>query len=841
MEKLLLIDGNSLIFRAYYATMGRPMTTSFGKSTNAVFGFANMIKKAMDSFKPDYVLVAFDTGEKTFRHKQYPAYKGTRKELAEELIQQFPICREFLDAYPLKRLEVVGYEADDIIGTFVKNNPDVTIEILSSDRDLLQLITDHASVILMKSGISEFDVMDEAALWQRYSLKPRQIIDLKSLMGDASDNIPGVKSVGEKTAVKLLTAYQTLDGVYAHLDEIKGKLHEKLVEHKADAYLSYELATIIQTVPVNLPMDYFKADFDAESLSSFYRKYEMNALNQSLQTKIIKKETTQQVNDFSADVFNDSFIIVVDTARDQGFNTIISGFALSDGLHDYYVENKAGSQLTAFNQFLESPYSKRCVYAKLLYHHGLRHHLTLQNLGDDLLITAFVADSSLTSLPKVLDKYGLFHADLSGRDAAIVLAQEARPLFDTLANTLELQDELALYETIEKPLTQILAMCEYEGFDVDRDVLQAIAEKTNERLESLTSAIYECVGFQFNINSPKQLGDVLYDHLGMKGGRKRSTAVDTLEGLIDQHPVIALILDYRKYAKLYSTYALGLQKSIQDDGKIHTVLNQNATQTGRLSSSDPNLQNISVRNEETKEIRKAFIAPADHVLLSVDYSQIELRMLAHLADEPTLIAAFREGRDIHTQTAVDLFNVEADAVTPLMRRQAKTVNFGIIYGISEYGLSQQLGIEPSVAKEYIATYLHHYGQIHQYMQDTIQFCQDHGYVKTMFGRRREIPEIYDKNYANREFGKRAAMNAPIQGSAADLIKKAMILVDKSCRAAHMTSKMILQVHDELIFVVPHGELEEMTRLIVDGMTHAVELKVPLEVSVSSGVNWYEAK
>ncbi len=494
-----------------------------------------------------------------------------------------------------------------------------------------------------------------------------------------------------------------------------------------------------------------------------------------------------------------------------------------------------------FHAYLQTSLIKDVIYEKPLLHHLLRHHLKAKGLRYDLSVVAFVGDSMLTSLDKIKDRFDLWHSDLSAEDQTMMLARDGKSLVTELVEKIHQQNQDLLLDSIELPLIDILAECEHEGFCVRQDVLESIALNCEVKISELTDSIYTLVSHPFNLNSPKQMAEVLFDELQLPTGKKRSTAVDALEALKDLSPVIEMILEYRKYQKLYSTYAIGLQKYISEDQKIHTILNQTTASTGRLSSSDPNLQNISVRNEETREIRKAFIPSEGNCILSIDYSQIELRMLAHLADETTLIDAFNHGIDIHTKTACDLFGVAIDQVDGTMRRAAKTVNFGIIYGISEYGLAQQLGISTSTAKAYITTYLNTYSRIADYMNRMIEQCQRDGYVTTMFGRRREIPEIHDKNYAVREFGKRAAMNAPIQGSAADLIKLAMIKVTEVLKEQHFATKMILQVHDELIFDGPTEELERVQKAVSDAMVHVVDLKVPLEVSINSGSNWFEAK
>ncbi len=861
MKKLLLIDGNSMLFRAYYATVyGRMMKTSNGIPTNAVYGFITMINKALSMVEPDAVLVAWDAGKPTFRHETYTEYKGTRKELDQELIVQFPIAREFLDAYGMKRYECEGIEADDIIGSMAKKYPDVEIHILSSDRDLLQLIDPTTDVYLMKKGITEMEVMDEAKLKEAMGIVPSQIIDLKALMGDTADNIPGVKGIGEKTALKLLSEYETVDNVYAHIDEIKGKLKEKLETDKEKAFLSKYLATIKVDAEIPLPFEAMLLQEPKEELHDFFVKYEMKSfVKDTMDTREVKKEGSRRVvKQISSQLLQDGALVYANVDNESYYDAVLYGFAVSLKDQTEYIELQDALADTHFLAWLKEENGKAVYDAKNFYHALHKNGIEFADVKFDVMIAAFLVDGTLSDYDKLAEKYqfdrSLLKDDVFGKKGkgklvdldeaaryAMLQADHLQDLVSELDASLKEMEMKELFDTIEMPLTHVLYAMEKEGVVTSLSTLDEIARATSDKIDTLSAQIYEMAGMEFNINSPKQLAQILYDELGLKAGKKRSTAADVLEKLAKQHPIIPLLLEHRKYQKIYSTYAVGLSKHVLKDGKIHTIFNQIQTQTGRLSSSEPNLQNISVRDEEGKEIRKAFVASEGHVLLSADYSQIELRMLAHMADEEVMIDAFNHGIDIHTKTAMQIFDVDHDSVDANMRRSAKTVNFGIVYGQSDFGLSEQLGISRKEAHAFIDKYFASYPNIKSFMDSTIQFCEENGYVKTLFNRRRYIKEISDKNYMMREFGKRAAMNAPIQGSAADLIKLAMIHIFERMRREQVKSRMILQIHDELIFDVWEDELEQMKSIVEEGMQQAMTLRVPLIAEANIGKSWYEAK
>lgn len=867
MKKMLLVDGNSMLFRAYYATIySRPMTTSKGIPTNAVYGFAMMFNKALELVQPDAVLVAWDFGKKTFRHEIFEDYKGGRKETPEELIIQFGLIRDYLDAFAIKRYELEGIEADDIIGTMVKKYTNWDINVLSSDRDLLQLIDETTSVWLMKKGISDIEKMTVESLKESLGISPIQITDLKGLMGDASDNIPGIPGVGEKTALKLLADYQTVENLLQHTDELKGKLKEKVVEFRSQALLSKQLATIKTDVELGInDVDCIYAP-DYVGLVRFFNELEMQSMVKKFES-YIQDETSVSQDTVKYEewilcpnnVLGDDVCLEIDQSSENAYTSEVYGFSLMKDGNCGYISLDNARKDANFLSWLKSDKRKIIYDVKLAMHCFYRLNMEVNGYYFDTMIAVFLCDSTLTNWERIKSKYEFVEIvtkeDIYGTIARPKLpdvneqilhsctkVQFIHKMFVKCKDLIEEYDMHSLFYDLEMPLTKVLFDMEQEGICIDTKVLASISKDTLARIEELTAAIYAYVDNEpFNLNSPKQLAEILFDKLNLPANKKRSTSVDVLEKLQGIHPIIDDLMEYRKVQKLYSTYAEGLKKFVHQDGKIHTVYNQCVTQTGRLSSSDPNLQNISVRDEQARIIRKAFIPTQGNVLVASDYSQVELRMLAHMADEQGLIEAFNSNLDIHTKTAMDIFGVTKDEVDSTMRRQAKAVNFGIVYGISDFGLSQQLGIYRKEAQQFIDTYLQKYPKISEYMENVVNKCKEDGYVTTLLNRRREIKEIHDKNHMVREFGKRAAMNAPIQGSAADLIKIAMIKINDEITKNELKSKMILQVHDELIFDVVKDEVEQMKVIIQNGMERAMELKVPLVAECQVGNTWYEAK
>lgn len=868
MRKLLLTDGNSMLFRAYYATAygNMRMSTKTGVPTNAVFGFANMMQKAIDMIQPDAILVAFDAGKHTFRHELYADYKGGRKPTPEDLVPQFQLVRDFCDAYGIRWIEMQDIEADDLIGTASKIFPDTETTILTSDHDMLQLVDDTSSVLLMKKGITDMDVMTPERIRTDMGIEPIQIIDLKGLMGDSSDNYPGIQGVGEKTAIKLLKEYGTVENILEHEEEIKGALGKKVRAGHDQALLSKKLATILRNVTLPFTLEDLMFHPDFSSLVKYLKSLDMNKLASKYEGLIEgKKEDVEIAFSYTRTKhLPDAFLekgcsVFVDENRLNFMVAEIHGFAFYQENQAYYILLEDVKNDEKLLDYLKDETKHKVGFDIKRTMHLIEKEQIQIHFHDDAMILASLADSTLTSTEKIYDAYGLSTTDtfedIYGKANKPVLfvdeEKQTRFACESAKNIAVLTKQTkekvkacqmdALYRDIEMPLTEILYRMEKEGIRCDEAILNTIASDTYARIQHEQACIYEEAGKEFNINSPKQLAEVLYDDLGLPSGKKRTTSAEKLESLLGFHEIIEHILIFRKLSKIYSTYAEGLKKFIQKDGKIHTIYNQCATQTGRLSSSEPNLQNISVRDEEGKQIRKAFKPEENCLLMSCDYHQIELRMLAHMANEKGLIEAFNEGVDAHTKTAMDIFDVAKDAVTPEMRRKAKTVNFGVVYGISDFGLAKQLDVSRMEAKDFIERYYEKFPGIRTYMDAIVKQCEKDGYVTTLCGRRREIPEIHDKNHMVREFGKRAAMNAPIQGSAADLIKIAMIRIDKMMQEKHVKSKMILQVHDELIFNVPQDEVECMKALIEDGMNHAMQLQVPLTSECAVGKDWYEAK
>lgn len=856
MKKLLLIDGNSMLFRAYYATVyGQSMSTSSGIPTNAIYGFALMLQKALKDIEPEYVFVAFDSDKTTYRHQIYPEYKGTRSETPEDLKTQFPIIREYLDALHITHYEKSGLEADDIIGSIAKQTRDYKIAILTSDKDLLQIVDDNTDVFLMQRGITEMARMDSEAVLEKYELTPKQIIDLKGLAGDSSDNIPGVTMVGDKTATRLLKEYKTIEGVYENIAKIKGKLQQNLINDKEKAYLSKKLATIIVDADLS-DIDLSKTIYQKESKDAydFYLKYQMKSLAGKVDLSITSENEEITEESFKERKF--SLVSSIETEKLIGKALI----CINDDNQLLSIINEKNAYNILFSDFincqnclsyLANNEQKVFYNLKNWYHLADKNSFEINGNNIDLMVVAFLCDSKIKTIDNLLAKYNLT-LKVEEKDNQLDLFSEnnnstelnaiSNRLFyltKILLKELKQKEMESLYFDVERPLIKILADMEIVGISVDEKVLDSIAKDTAKKIAHYEKEIHRLANKEFNVNSPKQLAEVIYDDLKLARSTKRSTDAKVLGKLIDAHPIIEEVLQYRKYAKFYSTYAFGLKKYIEEDGKIHTKFNQTVAETGRLSSSDPNLQNISIRTEDTSSIRSAFIPEEDCVLLAADYSQVELRLLAHLSQEERLIDAFKKGLDAHTKTAMDIFSVEEDKVTPLMRRQAKAINFGIDYGMSAFGLAENLNIPVGIARDFIDSYFEKYPNVKKYMDDTVAKCEQTGYVTTLLNRRREIPEIKHRNRNIKEFGKRAAMNAPVQGSAADLIKVAMINVYNQLNKRNLKSKLILQIHDELIFNVPLEEKNEVMQIVKEQMEQALTLSVPLKVEASFGRNWLE--
>ena len=858
MEKVVLVDGNNLLFRSYYATAytGNIMRNRDGFPTNGLYGFVNMINKIVAEENPKYMMVAFDIG-KTFRHEKYKDYKGGRRETPEDLKVQFPIAKKILTAMGIKYLECEGYEADDIIGTissWCDKDPEYEALIVSSDKDLLQLISEETVVKLLKP--KDYIMMDKATFIQTYGFEPIKMIDLKALMGDASDNIPGVKGIGEKTAIKLLTQYGSLDGIYENIDNIKGSTHEKLVTGNEDAYYSKELVTIYREVPLNITWDdLLYGDENTNELIQLYNELNFYSLLKKASSN--KKNVNTNIDNFK--IIQDISLInidrdtaiYVDTTLGNYHDASINGIALyNDSMAVYIPFDVIENNIN----FLDVPYNFYTYdYKKLLVVFN-KYNIKIDNVIFDTMISGYLLNYDVKDdigyLANLLDfdipSYNK-NDILSDEKVALINITKAKFIYDSKT---KLYDEMvnenvtSLFENIEMPLAKVLANMEIQGIRVNKKILEEMGEEIKIKLELITKDIYNYAGCEFNINSSKQLGEILFDKLKLPHAKKNKigyvTDADTLKKLID-FPIVNKILEYRALAKLYSTYIEGIISTIREDNKIHTIYTQTLTRTGRLSSIEPNLQNIPMRSEYGRLIRKAFLPEDDSVILSADYSQIELRVFAHLSGVKDLIEAFKNNEDIHTKTAMDIFKVPSLGVTKNMRRQAKAVNFGILYGISSYGLSEDLGIPVKEAKEFINKYFETYPGVKDYMNKEIADATKDGYVKTIMNRKRIIEELNSSNYNVRSMGERMALNTPIQGSASDILKKAMVEIYDVFEKNNMKSKMLLQVHDELIFNVYNDEIDRVKKIVHDIMTNVFELSVPLEVDIETGNNWYEAK
>ena len=813
MKKVILVDGNNLMFRSYYATLysGSMMTNKEGFPTNALFGFVNMINKIINEESPEYIMVAFDIG-KTFRHEKYDYYKGKRDETPDDLKKQFPVAKKILNAMGIKYFELAGYEADDIIGTFAKKideEPEFVGTIVSSDKDLLQLISDDVDVKLLKQ--KDYIRMNKEVFFNTYGLEPPRMVDLKSLMGDASDNIPGVKGIGEKTAIKLLQTYHTLDGVYENLNSIKGANHDKLERDKEMAYMSYDIATIYREVPIDTSFANIKYNHeDTEELITIFNDLDFHSLLKRTTNHTQKEEAIsyQIVTDPSIISLNAYVSLDLELDNDNYHKANILGLSIYNDTTKIYIK---GSDLTN-TDFLKNITIYTYNYKKL-YSVFTRNNLYVPACSFDTMLAAYLLNYSLKDDPAYLANSLNYNIPLYDKKEenpevnqkrSIMIAKFIHETVSKLKDELIENDALDLFNNIELPLSTVLAKMELNGISIDKQILEDMKEDIKIKMELISKDIYNLAGHEFNISSPKQLGEVLFDELKLPHAKKNKTGYVTdanVLGKLIEYPIVKSILEYRLLSKLYTTYLEGIINTISPDGKIHTIYTQAITRTGRLSSIEPNLQNIPVRNEFGKLIRKAFIPEPNSLIMSSDYSQIELRIFAHLSNVPELLDAFNNHLDIHTKTAMDIFKVPEYAVTKNMRRQAKAVNFGILYGISPYGLAEDLGISPKEAKSFIETYFMTYPGIKDYMNKEIEEAHKNGYVKTIMNRKRTIEELTSSNYMQRSMGERMALNTPIQGSSADILKKAMIEIDEAFTKNNLKSTMLLQVHDELIFNV----------------------------------------
>ena len=858
----LILDGNSIINRAFYGI--KLLTTKQGDYTNAIYGFLNMMLKFEDMSKPDAVAVAFDMHAPTFRHKMYDAYKAGRHAMPEELRSQMPVLKNILHLLGIKTIECEGWEADDILGTIARvcRENGNSCYIATGDRDSLQLAHDGVKVLLARTKST--DLMDEKVIFETYGVQPADLIQVKALQGDSSDNIPGVKGVGEKTALDLISRFKNLDYIYEHIDEIdvKPSVRNKLINDKDNAYLSLKLGEIVTDAPINTDINEYllnggdkiaaSAEFVRLELFSLMDKFNLNANDgiQSVQKTVVERNIERLTcvdADYLLDKIGDNDVYVYPNIVDNSilemyfcFDDTVIVMPCETPEYKYFVRN-----------FFENEKCKKYTYnSKYLHRLAAQLGIECKNVCGDLMLSAYLlkpSDNNYSVEHLCLD-YGVAMTDyknsLGISDEKVNYAAVLKPLFDKTNALLEEANQIHLLNEIELPLARVLAKMEIVGFSVDKDGIESFGKKLRERINELTSLIYELVGHEFNINSPKQLGLALFEDLGLPCKKKTksgySTNADVLESLRGENPVIEYILEYRSLTKLKSTYCDGLLKAVEDDGRIHTSFNQVETRTGRISSLEPNLQNIPIRTELGREMRKFFIAGEGNTLVDADYSQIELRVLSDLANDENMINAFNSGVDIHTSTAAQVFNMPVEMVTKQMRSSAKAVNFGIVYGIGAFSLAKDIGVSRKQAQEYIDNYLNTYSGVREYMNKVIELARERGYSETLFNRRRYLPELNATNFMVRSGGERIARNMPIQGTAADIIKIAMIKVDKRITDENLDARLILQVHDELIVETSEKDANKVLKLVTQEMENACKMKVKLRADGNIGKTWYDA-
>lgn len=883
-KKLVLFDGSSLAFRAFFAIQNlESFVNKNGLHTNALYAFHAMMTSVLDKENPTHALVAWDAGKTTFRTEMYDEYKGGRQSTPSEFKEQMPFFNVLLDGFGISHYGLVNYEADDIIGTLAMKaaNDGFEVVIISGDRDLIQLARPNVRVDITKRGVSQLESYTPEVIREKYELTTEQIIDMKGLMGDSSDNYPGVTKVGEKTAIKLLKEYESMEGVYENIDQMKpSKRKEHLINDKDQAFLSKKLARIALDAPVDLSLDdIIVKETDVEALMSFYKDMNFNRFMSDLvsDTDITDLPEPEQLTvDYTVIHTTDDLEESMFAEDNQGLyvemlipnyhegTPVIVAWGTAEHVYVGYPDVLFQSDL--FVQWLKNSEKEKVVFdAKRTKVMLARQHLTFSGVRDDVLIGSYLLNAKDYSkdLAEVAREFDIdelpFDETIYGKGAKRGIPEDKQRMEEHVARKitvilrlqamekaqLEKNEMMNLYENLELPLALVLAKCEMQGITVEREQLQAMEKEFAIKLQEIENDVYQIAGHAFNLNSPKQLGKVLFEELELPVIKKTktgySTAQSVLEKLQGKSPIIDYILDYRQLSKLQSTYVAGLQDFIHEDGKIHTRFQQTLTATGRLSSADPNLQNIPIRSEEGRKIRKAFVP--EHKgwkIFSSDYSQIELRVLAHISGDKHMQEVFRAGDDIHASTAMKVYNVSRDEVTSNMRRSAKAVNFGIVYGISDYGLSQNLNISRKEAQAFIDAYFENFPQIKSYMDDIVQSAKEKGYAETLFKRRRYLPDLKAKNYNVRSFAERNAMNTPIQGTAADIIKFAMLEMDQALQRENLEANMLLQVHDELIFEAPESEIPKLEKLVPEVMEHAVELAIPLTVESSYGDNWYEA-
>ena len=854
MKKIILIDGNNLMFRSYYATAytGNVMKNSKGFPTNALYGFVGMMNKIIHEEKPEYVAVAFDIG-KNFRKQKYETYKDGRSETPDELKQQMPIAREILNAMGIQYFEMEPYEADDIIGTFAKmceEDPEYEALIVSSDKDLLQLISDETEVKLLKQ--KDYIRYNKKNFKEDWGFEPIRMIDYKALAGDPSDNIPGVKGIGDKTAINLLTQYETIEDIYEHIDEIKGKMKEKLEADKENAFISKEIATIYRDVPLNVNLDdvIYKGP-DYVSLNKLFEDLEFYSfIKKNVEASKPAEQTVDFINVKSVDDLSnlDSDVAVyIECDAENYHDANIVGVGVADSKNNYFIPNSILEDvITVFKDKNVYTFDQKKNYV-LLKKDGLEIDSCFDTMIAAYLLNINIKDDIAYLMNNNGCEVNFYSNSLkNGFDKKDIILK-ARFIYDIKDEYIDkLKDEemYELFTDIEMPLITVLANMEYDGVKVDASILKDMEEEMSTRISDIEQEIYTLVGEEFNISSPKQLGVILFEKLELPGAKKTKTGyktdVSVLQKLVGNHPVIEKILEYRRLTKIKSTYLEGLSNYIREDGKIHTIYKQNLTRTGRLSSVEPNLQNIPARDEEGRMIRKAFL-PVNDIFLSADYSQMELRVLAHVSGSKELQQAFINDEDIHTRVAADIYGISMEEVTKLQRKTAKAVIFGIVYGISGFGLGENLEISPKEAKEFIDKYYELYPGVKNYMDNIVMEAYRDGYVKTLFNRKRVIEELQNKNFMVRQSGERIALNTPIQGTSADIMKIAMVKIFNEMKEKGIKSKMLLQVHDELIFDVLEEEKETLEEIVRRNMETCVKLDVPFKVSHDYGTDWYEAK
>ncbi|SDM89268.1 DNA polymerase I [Fictibacillus solisalsi] len=877
-NKLVLIDGNSIAYRAFFALP--LLNNDKGVYTNAVYGFTTMLLRILEDEKPSHVLVAFDAGKTTFRHKTFEDYKGGRQKTPSELSEQFPLIRQLLDGFGIKRYELESYEADDIIGTLSKQaaEGDWDVNVYTGDKDLLQLVTENVKVTLTRKGISEVEAYDLKQVEERYSLTPHQIIDMKGLMGDPSDNIPGVPGVGEKTAIKLIKQFGSLEQTLDSIDQVSGaKLKEKLSDNRDLALMSKELATITHEAPIEVSLEDARYQgYEAERLLPLFKDLGFNSLLERIggdsEQALVSKEEKDEIDFEKAEALNDEILsspaaLIVETTPETYHRAPVNGLAIVNENGRFYIPADLALSSPEFKQWAEDKSKEKYVFdAKRAYVALYWNNISLQGVTFDLMIASYLLNPSDSGddVAVIAKRYGIHDTDseeaVYGKGAKRRVPEESvlsehmvrkansiYVLQEKLTNELKNNEQYELFADLELPLSLVLGEMETTGVKVDVGRLQSMGQELTEQLNALEAEIHELAGVAFNINSPKQLGEILFEKLNLPPIKKTktgySTSVDVLEKLEGKHEIIRKILVYRQLGKLSSTYIEGLLKVVdQQTDKIHTRFNQALTQTGRLSSTEPNLQNIPIRLEAGRKIRQAFVpSTSGWKILSADYSQIELRVLAHISQDENLMEAFKKEMDVHTKTAMDVFHVEMEEVTSEMRRHAKAVNFGIVYGISDYGLSQSLNITRKEAGEFIEQYLKTFPGVKEYMESIVLQAKQDGYVSTLMNRRRYLPEITSRNFNLRSFAERTAMNTPIQGTAADIIKKAMVEMERVLKEEKLEALMLLQVHDELIFEAPEHEIEKLSKLVPQVMESALGLDVPLKVDLNYGDTWYDAK